>query len=105
MSRHSPVYLALPVIAALGISGGAFAQSTIIIAPHAPPPPRTEVIPPPPAPEANVVVWRPGHWAWNGSDWEWVAGSYVQRPQPAAVWHPGSWVQGPNGWTWADGHW
>lgn len=77
--------------------------SAEIIAPGPPPGPRSEVVPPPP-PEA--VVWEPGHWNWNGRDWEWIPGQYVARAQPTAQWVPGHWAERPgSGWVWVPGHW
>ncbi|MEJ0015767.1 MAG: hypothetical protein WDN25_04225 [Acetobacteraceae bacterium] len=78
----------------------------VIIAPNAPPPPRVETIPPPPSVEARVMYWRPGHWAWDGVNWNWAPGQYVQRPTPQAVWEPGHWAQQPTGgYVWVDGRW
>jgi len=80
------------------------AQATVqVIAPTAPPPPRVEVIPPPPSP--TTTVWEAGYWSWNGSDWTWVTGHYVERPSPQAVWEPGHWMKQANGWRWIDGRW
>jgi len=81
-------------------------QSQVIIAPTAPPPPRVETVPPPPSEEARVMYWRPGHWAWDGANWTWETGQYVERPSTQAVWEPGHWVQQPGGgYVWIDGHW
>jgi WXXGXW repeat (2 copies) len=83
-----------------------YGQSTVIIAPNPPPPPRVETVPPPPSAEAQVMYWQQGHWMWNGANWEWAAGQYVQRPAPQAVWEPGHWSQQPSGgYVWVDGHW
>jgi hypothetical protein len=83
-----------------------YGQSTVVIAPNAPPPPRVETIPQPPSAEAQVMYWQPGHWMWNGANWEWASGQYVQRPAPQAVWQPGHWAQQPSGgYVWVDGHW
>ena len=80
--------------------------SQVIIAPNAPPPPRIETIPPPPSEEARVMYWRPGHWAWDGMNWAWTPGTYVERPSAQAVWEPGHWVQQPSGgYVWVDGRW
>lgn len=73
-----------------------------VVAPHAPPPPRAEL--PPPVPGEHYV-WRPGHWWWNGQTYAWVAGEYVERPNPRAAWVGGHWAErGPN-WVWVPGHW
>jgi WXXGXW repeat (2 copies) len=77
-----------------------------IIAPRAPPAVRYEVAPPPPAGRADVVVWERGHWHWDGRDWEWVPGHFVERPHRQAEWVEGHWAERPNGaWAWIPGHW
>ncbi len=77
-----------------------------IVAPRAPPPVRYEVVPPPPAGRVEVVTWDPGHWHWNGHEYVWVPGHYVERPRREAVWEPGHWAERPNGaWVWVEGHW
>lgn len=81
-------------------------QPQVIIAPNAPPPPRAETVPPPPSEEARVMYWRPGHWMWDGANWVWAPGQYVERPSAQAVWQPGHWMQEPGGgYVWIDGHW
>ncbi|MBW4092119.1 MAG: BcpO-related WXXGXW repeat protein [Proteobacteria bacterium] len=97
----------LRTLAAAGLcvafAGAALAQpATIVIAPSAPPPPRVETVPPPPA---AVDVWVQGHWAWNGSNWNWEQGRYVARPAPQAAWVPGHWEQHGGGYVWVDGRW
>jgi hypothetical protein len=94
MPRHLPSPDASPAIH--------FAQSTIVIAPSAPPPVREEIVPPPPTTD---VVWQPGHWQWNGTQYVWVSGAYVARPRPQVAWVPGHWDQSPTGWTWVEGYW
>ncbi len=112
------IHLALPALLLSASAVPALAQSVqiitpapapaqaVIIAPNAPPPPRVETIPPPPSVEARVMYWRPGHWAWDGVNWNWAPGQYVQRPTPQAVWEPGHWAQQPTGgYVWVDGRW
>jgi len=83
--------------------GGDEPPAVVDVAPTAPPPPRVETIPPPPS---AVMVWEPGHWNWNGNDWEWDSGHYAERPRPSAAWVPGNWTQQADGrWTWVPGHW
>jgi hypothetical protein len=73
-----------------------------VIVRQAPPPPRYEVIPPPPR---EFVEWRPGHWRWDGREYAWIPGEYVERPRREARWEPGHWAERPNGWVWVEGHW
>jgi hypothetical protein len=71
-----------------------------------PPPVRVEQIPPPPTSHPELVVWQPGHWHWNGHDYEWYPGRYEKRPSTTAVWVPPEWVpRGNNEWVFKPGHW
>lgn len=75
------------------------------------------------APGANFN-WVPGHWKWEGRDWAWVHGKWVQQavppmptviveqitvaPSPAHYWVPGHWVwrfDANGGWVWVKGVW
>jgi hypothetical protein len=78
------------------------AGTTVLVAPYAPPPPRIET---PPLAPSSLAVWVSGHWSWTGTQYEWIAGRYAQRPLPSSVWVAGYWRQGPSGWTWLAGHW
>jgi len=113
------IHLAVPLLALIGGTSTAMAQSVqyitpapvpvqsqIVIAPSAPPPPQMENVPPPPGVEAQTMYWRPGHWMWDGANWAWEAGQYVSRPTPQAVWQPGHWQMQPTGgYVWVDGRW
>ena len=68
----------------------------------APPPARYEA--PPPAPSARVE-WVPGRWRWDGHDYRWQEGRYVERPAGELRWIPGRWVASNAGWMWQEGHW
>jgi hypothetical protein len=78
------------------------ASPDVVVAMRPPPPPRVEAPPPPPN---NVVAWVPGHWAWNGADYAWAPGRYVERPPRTARFEEGRWVQRNNGWVWVEGVW
>jgi len=73
-----------------------------VIVYRAPPQPRAEPVPPPPS---ERVVWDPGHWRWDGHDWDWVPGHYEERPYREAVWVPGHWAERNGGWFWVAGGW
>src|SRR5882724_392175 len=76
-----------------------------IIATQAPPPPRVEVVPAPPRPR-EVVEWEPGRWQWEGREYRWIPGHYIERPRREAVYVPGHWDERPNGrWVWIGPHW
>jgi len=74
------------------------------VAPIALPAPEVETPPPPSMPN---LTWKPGHWAWNldTHSYEWVRGSYVERPAHMVKFTPGYWEHRPDGWIWVDGHW
>jgi hypothetical protein len=74
-------------------------------APPAIPAPQVEIVPAPPAPGPVAVVWRPGHWHWDGVRYVWLPGRYVHAPYAAAVWVEGHWVLRHRGWVWVGGHW
>lgn len=77
-------------------------SSEIIAAPQPPPPTRVELPPPAPSPQA---LWRFGHWSWNGRQFVWNPGQYVEPPSPTASWIPGYWEQRPEGWIRVDDQW
>ncbi len=74
----------------------------MLAAPHAPPPKRGEIPPAAPSPEA---LWHSGHWSWDGANYTWTPGRYVERPSPSANWLPGYWDETPGGWIWVEGQW
>ncbi len=54
---------------------------------------------PPPLPDydqppipAEGDMWTPGYWAWNGYEYFWVPGTWVEPPQPGYLWTPGYWA-------------
>lgn len=42
-------------------------------------------------------VWIPGYWDWNGSDYVWMSGKWMELPTPQATWVPGHWEQTGSG--------
>ena len=50
-------------------------------------------------------VWTRGYWRWTGANYEWVPGTWIMRPRPAAVWVEGAWARRSGGWVWVRGHW
>ena len=70
---------------------------------RAPPADRSET--PPPQPGSNYV-WVPGHWSWDGNDFQWHNGSWVAPPSGYHQWMQGHWQQtGPNNWVYVEGQW
>jgi YXWGXW repeat-containing protein len=68
------------------------------------PPPAAQSETPPPA-SSPSYVWETGHWAWNGLQYVWQPGRYVERPSAAANFVPGHWEHEATGWAWVEGRW
>jgi hypothetical protein len=99
--------LAVTLLLAATLSGCVVEQPrpvVEVVAPRPPPPPRYEIAPPPSRP-AEIVEWRPGHWHWDGREYVWIAGEYIERPRPTAAWVPGHWDDRGGRWVWVEGHW
>jgi Copper amine oxidase N-terminal domain/WXXGXW repeat (2 copies) len=74
--------------------------------------PNVIAVAPPPLPDyqqpyapAPNYIWTPGYWAWSGSGYYWVAGTWVQAPQTGLYWTPGYWSQNGSGYGWNAGYW
>lgn len=65
------------------------------------PPLQPESRPLPPI-SAEVLIWRPGQWTWDGRGYNWIPGQYEQRGTHSGNWLPGHWE--PNG-IWQPGRW
>jgi hypothetical protein len=73
--------------------------------PHPPPPPLlAETIPKPPVTE-QLLIWRPGHWDWNGSGYIWSPGQYVPREGHGSLWLEGHWQRSGASDVWVPAHW
>jgi hypothetical protein len=68
------------------------------------PPPPLPYYDQPPVPEPNYI-WQPGCWAWGGSGYYWVPGTWVPAPQPNLLWTPGYWSFSIGGFGWHPGYW
>ncbi len=106
-SRAGAIAIALAV--ALGASGCVVHEErpgvVEVVAPKPPPPPRVEVIPEPPR-AREYVEWEPGHWHWDGREYRWIEGHYIERPHRQAVYVAGHWDERPNGtWVWVGPRW
>jgi len=58
-----------------------------------------------PTAPSEITVWVPGDYFWDGQDWIWADGYWLDQPWDDAVWVPGHWVERPWGWLWIDGYW
>lgn len=68
------------------------------------PPPRAEVVP---APPPGRMVWEPGHWHWNGVQYVWIPGRYVERRPHWNRYVEGHWQWSPREgrYVWIPAHW
>lgn len=66
-------------------------------------PPAVRVEAPPPAPYAGAA-WVGGNWYWNGYDWEWRSGYYVQA-RPGYSYVQPSYVRRGGGYYYVQGGW
>src|SRR5271154_5253566 len=55
------------------------------------PPPPMPVYDQPPIPEPGYL-WTPGYWSYNGVDYYWAPGTWIEPPQPGVLWTPGYWA-------------
>ena len=72
---------------------------------HPPVPPlRAEQVPPPP--RASVtLIWRPGHYDWNGFEYTWIAGQWIDRGGRNSLWQDGYWRQVSGRSVWVPARW
>ena len=67
-----------------------------------PPPPVREVIIEAPGPRERFI-WDPGHYEWDGYDYHWSPGHWIERR--AGHWVPAEWVETSRGWRFRPDHW
>ena len=84
---------AVPAKAQINISVTAFL---------APPPLPIYVQPPIPT---EGYLWAPGYWAWDGLDYYWVSGAWVQPPSVGLLWTPGYWAWRDGFYAYNAGYW
>jgi hypothetical protein len=68
---------------------------------------KSETIPLPPVSE-DQLIWQPGHWDWNGSDYSWHEGKYARmEPGQSNMWVPGWWElpKDSRSCVWNPAHW
>jgi hypothetical protein len=54
---------------------------------------------------ADGYIWTPGYWAWDGSDYYWVPGTWVLAPQVGFFWTPPYWGWGGSAFLFHEGYW
>jgi hypothetical protein len=50
-------------------------------------------------------IWTPGYWAWDGNNYYWVDGNWVQSPEVGFLWTPGYWGWGGDAYLYHEGYW
>jgi hypothetical protein len=54
---------------------------------------------------AGNAVWLPGHYAFNGNNYDWIPGRWEYPPAGATSWVPPTWQPQGNGYIYVRGHW
>ncbi len=54
---------------------------------------------------APGYLFMPGYWAWDGTDYYWVPGTWVEPPVNGLLWTPGYWGFQDGLYVWNDGYW
>ena len=92
-----------PLTVALILALGACAMEGPAGYPVAPPP-RAELVPAPP--QSRVpLIWRPGHYDWDGARYVWVPGEWVDRAGHGTLWQDGYWRRQDGQYVWVAPHW
>src|ERR1700732_1433352 len=93
----------LLAIVVLAMSAPSFAQLGISITIA---PPALPIYEQPPCP-AEGYIWTPGYWAYDydGGDYYWVPGTWVEPPQVGFLWTPAYWGWGGDRFVFHEGYW
>src|SRR5947209_830530 len=68
------------------------------------PVPRAEAVPNPPS-SPVPLIWRPGHYEWDGTSYAWVPGAWVDRAGHGTLWQDGYWRREGARYIWIPPHW
>jgi len=96
--RTRPVYVQ-PIATATVVAPAP--QGVVVY--QAPPAPRAVVAVRPAAPVTGAV-WVEGHWQWNGAQYVWMQGSWLQ-PRAGAVYVQPRWERRGRGYVYVQGNW
>lgn len=50
-------------------------------------------------------TWRPGYWSYDNGQFNWIAGTVIDKPTLSAVWSPDHWEKREYGWAFVCGYW
>ena len=96
---NAPILLVFALLALTSCAG--------LTPPPVIPPIPAERIPAPPS-STVTLIWRPGHYVWDGTRYEWIIGEWVPRSGHGPLWQDGFWRRAPGvagGWEWVPAHW
>src|SRR5208337_187903 len=85
----------------MALSAASFAQIGISVAFG---PPALPIYEQPICP-GDGYIWTPGYWAWDGNNYYWVDGTWVESPEVGFLWTPGYWGWGCNAFLFHEGYW
>ena len=72
---------------------------------HPPVPPAlAELVPAPPQSDVSLI-WQPGHFDWDGTDYVTVPGRWVERAGHGTLWQDGYWRPSNGPSVWVPAHW
>lgn len=92
--------LAIPILCILALQG---CGSSTPGHPPVPPVP-AENVPAPPEPRV-ALIWRPGHYDWDGTSYVWIPGEWVERAGHGTLWQDGYWQRTGGTEVWVPAHW
>lgn len=91
---------ALPLLCTLALAGCGTPDLG-----HPPVPPTlSENVPAPPR-SAVTLIWQPGHFDWNGRQYTWKAGEWVERGGHGTLWQDGYWKRVGSTSVWVPAGW
>jgi hypothetical protein len=93
----------LTILVVITLSAVSFAQIGIAITIGPPPLPVYEQ----PLCPADGYIWTPGYWSYDydGGDYYWVPGTWVEPPQVGYLWTPAYWGWGGDRFIFHEGYW
>lgn len=72
---------------------------------HPPVPPvLAEDVPAPPRSQV-ALIWRPGHYDWTGTGYQWRPGAWIDRAGHGSLWQDGYWKRSGYDAVWVPAHW
>ena len=103
MRQSSSIRSLLILLGMLACSAAAFAQISVGISVTFAPPELPVYVQP--ICPAEGYIWTPGYWAWDGSDYYWVPGTWVLAPEVGFLWTPPYWGWETGRYFFHDGYW